>query len=261
MQYANVVACEMMGAKMYEVNHIEKSMSGILVLSSTNRGAQLLRGVWGNAAAVRREFVALVAGSPAAEEWSNVTELRHTHLLPAGLLIQPHWYRRREGYKPPPPPKTRVGEEYPLQKARTDFRVLARFPRAPDALSYRTARVEAVPITCRHQQVRKHLKLNRHRVVGDPQDGHWRMEAHRRNVEAGKLLGLDRIFLHGASVTLSRSAFKAMGMPRKDDAALRVVAPLPLDLRAMLEKLPGWPAAAAALRERGLIPDDDAPAG
>ena len=175
--------------------------------------------------------------------------LRQTPRLADGLP------RSREalllrGYAPP----LSAEDPFPLQEARTDFRVLARFPPAPDALPYATALVQATPLTCRYQQVRKHLKLNNHRVLGERSDP--QLSAHRRNQAAKERLGLDRIFIHAAAVSLSGRALKAAGM-KPGDAPLLVTAPLPPELRRVVERLPGWPAAEEALRERGLLAADD----
>jgi hypothetical protein len=93
-------------------------------------------------------------------------------------------------------------------------------------------------------------------VLGDSEHGKLRFNGPSREA-----LGLRRLFLHAAElrVDLAAPAAAAAGLPRGE--VLRCTAPLPRELVAAAERLPGWEhAAGAALRARGLLMPQAPPA-
>ena len=137
-----------------------------------------------------------------------------------------------------------------LQAARTDFRVLARFPPAAsaDGLPFETALLRCVLHTGRWHQIRRHLAHAGHHVLGDTTHGKLRY-----NGPARAVLDLQRLFLHAAAVRVDFAA-AAAGLP--PGPPLRVIAPLPRQLTRAAERLPGWAAAATALGAAGLMATD-----
>jgi len=99
--------------------------------------------------------------------------------------------------------------------AHTAFERLAFLPGLPATL------LRARLHTGRYHQIRRHLALLGHHVVGDPRYGKARTN------RAAARLGLARLFLH---------AWR-LGLPRPLDGLLQVRAPLAGDLRAVLERL------------------------
>lgn len=147
----------------------------------------------------------------------------------------------------------RGGDDSAKQPARTDFRVLARFPAAaatgyvaPAAgLPYASALLAATLHTGRWHQIRRHLAHAGHHVLGDAKHGKLRW-----NGPAREALRLHRLFLHSAELQLDTSAAAAL-LPPDDAALLRaclcasplaVRAPLPPELASAAAALPGWDA-------------------
>lgn len=87
--------------------------------------------------------------------------------------------------------------------------------------------------TGRMHQIRAHLAHAGHPLAGDSRYG-----SHERNRAYRKGLGLKRIFLHAADLEVE--------MPGRGRLAFH--APLPGDLASVLERLPGYRAAAPGLR-------------
>ena len=114
------------------------------------------------------------------------------------------------------------------KQARTDFKLVEPF-------GARASLVEAVLHTGRTHQIRVHAAYCGHPVLGDEKYGD---EA--RNAELAAL-GLNRMFLHAHSL-----AFTWPGGTEQSFSA-----PLPLELRALLERLPGGRNPRAARRAQG----------
>ena len=87
--------------------------------------------------------------------------------------------------------------------------------------------VEAVPLTGRLHQVRRHLKHISHPILGDANYGKGALNRQLRDEH-----GLARLALHAASV---RFDHPLTGVP------IEVTAPLPADLVAPLTRLALWP--------------------
>lgn len=83
--------------------------------------------------------------------------------------------------------------------------------------------------TGRMHQIRAHLSSRGHALVGDPRYGSF-----ERNRTYRKSLGLKRTFLHAADLEIDSGR-----------GALRFHAPLPKDLSAVLERIPGFVSGAA----------------
>lgn len=86
--------------------------------------------------------------------------------------------------------------------------------------------------TGRYHQIRRHLALAGHHVVGDPRYGKA-----RTNRDAARRFGLERLFLHAWRLRI----------PRPLDGILAVRAPLAPDLRGVLQGLVRRPTAARRL--------------
>ena len=114
-----------------------------------------------------------------------------------------------------------------LQAARTDFRVLARFPAAASAggLPFETALLRCVLHTGRWHQIRRHLAHAGHHVLGDTTHGKL-----RHNGPARAVLDLQRLFLHAAAVRIDFAAAAAAAAGLPPGPPLRVIAPLPRHL-------------------------------
>lgn len=97
----------------------------------------------------------------------------------------------------------------------------------------RSSLVVASPLTGRTHQIRRHLRDLSHPVLGDSSHGDTRVNRVWREG-----FGLGRLALHHLSITLD-----------PPEGPIRVVSPLPADLRSVGERLPWWGAAVAALPE------------
>lgn len=108
-----------------------------------------------------------------------------------------------------------VDDKGVAREARTSFARLAFFPRLPATLL--VVRLH----TGRYHQIRRHLALLGHHVVGDPRYGKARTN------RAAASFGLARLFLHAWRLEV----------PRPASGRLAVRAPLAADLRAVLLRL------------------------
>jgi tRNA pseudouridine32 synthase/23S rRNA pseudouridine746 synthase len=186
--------------RLWVVHRLDRGTSGVLLFARTAASHRTLGMAFEGRQVVKR-YLALVRGTPPAEARLDAP------LVPA----------RRGRMRP-----ARPGEQGGKASA-TRVRLLEAFPaRAPwPAL----ALVEAVPETGRTHQIRVHLAWAGTPLAVDPDYG-----------EAGPLLGpggaplLSRTPLHAASLDL---AHPTTGAP------LRLEAPLPADLRAVLDAVRG----------------------
>jgi tRNA pseudouridine65 synthase len=127
-----------------------------------------------------------------------------------------------------PLPRRQGGARVP---ARTEFSTLATAATEPRSVSL----VEARTRSGRLHQVRRHLKHLSHPLIGDANYGKGRLNRALRD-----RYGLTRLALHAAAIGLEHPR---TGRP------LRVVAPLPRDLRDPLEKM-GLSAAVQLIDQR-----------
>ena len=105
-----------------------------------------------------------------------------------------------------------------MKEAQTRFRILAS---SPDP---RCSLVEARPKTGRTHQIRRHLVGLSHPILGDSKHGDT-----RENRRWRENWGLPRLALHCRSI-----AFQPFDTP------VEITAPLPADLRGLLQQMPWW---------------------
>jgi len=118
-----------------------------------------------------------------------------------------------------------AGPEAARKPARSSFRRLGTFERY--------SLLEAVPHTGRSHQLRRHLKHLRHPILGDTRYGDG-----RHNRACRERFGLHRLALHAASLSFTHPS---------TGERLTCDAPLPTDLREVLDAMALLPAASAAL--------------
>jgi 23S rRNA pseudouridine1911/1915/1917 synthase len=142
------------------VHRLDRDTSGLLVVAKSEEAHAALQGMM-RERRVRREYLALVSGSPDADTGTIDAPLgrdRVRRTVVSGSTDRP-------------------------RAAVTHFRVLERLPR--------TTLLEVVLDTGRTHQIRAHLAAIGHPVCGDPQYG---------GRDCGRRLGLNRQFLHSASL-------------------------------------------------------------
>jgi len=120
----------------------------------------------------------------------------------------------QEGVIDSPVPQT---EDGPRVAAVTRYRLLGPSDRE------RCSMVEAIPETGRLHQIRRHLKHLGHPLIGDVNYGRGELNRHYR-----ASYGLHRLALHACTIAFAHPV---------SGTALRLVAPMPDDLRAPLEAL------------------------
>ena len=183
------------GRRPWPVHRLDKGTSGVLVLARDVQAARQL-GVAFERGAITKRYIALVRGWPPA----------------AGRIEHP---LARD------PERPSAGQ--PMRDAVTEYRLHTRleWPFQVDArfASTRYALLEAMPLTGRRHQIRRHLKHAGHPLIGDATHGKG---THNRAVSAW--LGLSRLWLHALEVEL----------PHPDDGRpLRVAAPTGAEWRAL----------------------------
>ncbi|KGM39163.1 pseudouridine synthase [Aquabacterium sp. NJ1] len=161
---------DQLGRHVYPVHRLDKGTSGVLLMALHAEAARALCAVF-EQHQVHKRYIAMVRGWPAAAQTVD-------HAL-------------RPDDAPP---------DAPAQPAQTAFRRLAtlqldvpvdRYP------STRVALVEALPLTGRRHQIRRHLKHIAHPIIGDATHGKG---AHNR--WWAQQLGQQRLWLHAASLQL-----------------------------------------------------------
>lgn len=211
---------DQLGTPVHPVHRLDKGTSGVLLMALSPEAARRLSGLF-ERREVHKRYVALVRGWP--PEQAHVD-----HAL-------------RPDDVPP---------DAPAQDAVTDFRLLARCSLDVPVDRYpqtRVALVEALPLTGRRHQIRRHLKHLAHPIIGDATHGkgaHNRWWADR--------LGAQRLWLHAASLSLPH--------PRRAGECVHIASPLSaaelnVDWRRVLAE--PWVWAEPNARERlqaGLLP-------
>jgi 23S rRNA pseudouridine1911/1915/1917 synthase len=201
------------------VHRLDRDTSGVLVLTKDLAANVLLKEIFRERdAALEKEYLAVVRGEPAQDAW-EVDAPMGDH--PSSAV------RLRKGLRPDGAP------------ARTGFRVLERRPGR--------ALVACRLYTGRTHQIRVHLEASGHPLFGDKLYGHpdevfieWLEHGATPRVQAAA--GHPRQCLH---------AWR-MALPLPGRAPLQLEAPLPEELRAVLEGIPFvWPAAAPAAGDEG----------
>ena len=180
---------DQLGRHVYPVHRLDKGTSGVLLMALHAEAARALCAVF-EQHQVHKRYIAMVRGWPAAAQTVD-------HAL-------------RPDDAPP---------DAPAQPAQTAFRRLAtlqldvpvdRYP------STRVALVEALPLTGRRHQIRRHLKHIAHPIIGDATHGKG---AHNR--WWAQQLGQQRLWLHAASLQF----VQPMSGQR-----LNLVSPIPADV-------------------------------
>lgn len=110
-----------------------------------------------------------------------------------------------------------------VREAHTEFERLATFFR----LSIVRARIH----TGRRHQIRRHLHHLAHQIIGDTSYGKGKINAFFREE-----YGLPRLFLHAHTIHFAPAETPQSGVPSGT-----IIAPLPVDLRAFLLRLPDVP--------------------
>ena len=200
------------GEKWDIAHRLDRETSGIVVCGKRPEVTRTLKMAFERAGTIRKEYLAIVHGWPAGD----VREID----LPLALLDHP--LRVKMGVLPEPEGKPS------LTGTRVEKRFHADVPwRGPEL-----ALVRCFPRTGRQHQIRVHLAAIGHPIVGDkiygPSDRYFADYADGvLSEEARAELVLERHALHAAAITLPH--------PR-DGRALRVEAPLPVDMRTLVER-------------------------
>lgn len=190
------------GAELELVHRLDRETSGCLVVSKRRSTLRALHALI-RQGEMERRYLALILGDLCGER-VRVEEPLVKNVLKGGERVVK--VDRNEG-----------------RPALTGFRRLRRLPFEGGILTLVEARLQ----TGRTHQIRVHAAHLGTPLAGDPKYGDF--EANRRL----KALGLSRLFLHAASLSLPGD-----GMTRP----LRVEAPLPAELAAFLEGLAPMPA-------------------
>lgn len=186
---------DQLGRRVYPVHRLDRMASGLLAYGLDSRAAQGLQAGLQSADA-RKEYLVLVR-NPCAPEFESRAPL--------------------------------LDDKDVARDAHSELTRLALFPEARAALL--CARIH----TGRYHQIRRHLALSAHHVLGDTRYGKA-----RANRLFARRYGLARLFLHAWRLDI----------PHPGGGRLAVTAPLAPDLRAVLECLedgsltPGAPSAA-----------------
>jgi tRNA pseudouridine65 synthase len=186
----------MEAASLAPAHRLDKGTSGLLVLARHAEAARML-GLAFEQGQVTKRYLALVRGWPAEAIDLDHPLARDPELPSSGQ---------------------------PRLPARTRFVRLARveWPFAVDGrhATSRYAIVEALPLSGRRHQIRRHLKQLAHPIVGDATHGKG---PHNRAVAAW--LGVSRLWLHAAELTLPHPRdgrpLKLAASPGPDWALLR----------------------------------------
>lgn len=178
------------------VHRLDLDTSGVLLVARTPEAHEFLLEQF-RTRRVTKEYRALVAGGPPRSE---------------GTIRLPLERVERGGRT-----RIRVNLRGSGRPATTDYRCLASFPRA--------AYLAVAPKTGRTHQIRVHLAAHGVPVCGDPIYGDP-----ATNAWASRELGLERMFLHAARLTVRHPA---------TDASVTFTCPLPEALRSVLERSGG----------------------
>ncbi|GAA4413594.1 pseudouridine synthase [Quisquiliibacterium transsilvanicum] len=180
---------DQLGRHVWPVHRLDKGTSGVLLFALDAGTAGLLGRRFEAGAALRKTYLGMVRGWPAAE----------------GLVDHP--LRRLAD-------DARRGSDE-IQDARTRFRTLARHELALPCARFPTTRcalVELEPLSGRRHQLRRHMKHIAHPLIGDATHGKGRL-----NRALAGLLGLQRLWLHALRLEIEHPA---------DGRMLRIEAPL-----------------------------------
>jgi tRNA pseudouridine65 synthase len=175
-QFALQLLRDQLGRPVWPAHRLDKGTSGVLLFALDAETARALGQAFEAPDQVHKSYRAVVRGWPAAE----------------GLIDHP--LKRLED-------DARAGR-VEVQEAQTRYRTLAHYelPLAQGGFpTTRCALVELQPLTGRRHQLRRHMKHIAHPIIGDATHGKGPL-----NRAVASLLGLQRLWLHAASLTLPR---------------------------------------------------------
>jgi 23S rRNA pseudouridine1911/1915/1917 synthase len=188
------------------VHRLDRDTSGVLLVAKTDRAhASLSRQM--KKRTMRKEYLALVAGSPRVRKGDVA--------LPIGR--DPHDRKKMRAFRA-------TSEELPagVREAKTLFELEREFP----ALGLALLRCRL--ITGRTHQIRVHLAAAGLPVVGDPVYGRARFDRVKDAALRRRLESFPRQALHAERVCFRHPA---------TNEAVEIVAPIPEDLRDLLEAI------------------------
>lgn len=160
---------DQLGRHVFPVHRLDKGTSGVLLMALHAEAARALCAVF-EQHQVHKRYIAMVRGWPAAAQTVDHALLRPDDTPPDAAA----------------------------QPAQTAFRRLATLQLGVPVDRYpstRVALVEALPLTGRRHQIRRHLKHIAHPIIGDATHGKG---AHNR--WWAQQLGQQRLWLHAASL-------------------------------------------------------------
>ena len=199
---------DQIGQRVFPVHRLDKGTCGVLVMALHADAARALGQAFENQQTHKR-YLALVRG------W-----------LPAELHVD-------HALKPDDAP-----DDAPVQSAQTTLRCLARldWPEAydPRHAGTRLSLVEALPLTGRRHQIRRHLKHVAHPIIGDATHGKGPL-----NRWWAERLGQQRLWLHAQSLSLPHPVSGEMLHLQADWSALAEHVAEVRDWQALMA-LPGW---------------------
>jgi RluA family pseudouridine synthase len=188
---------DLAGASLWLIHRLDKDTSGVLLAAKTPGSAAAVRALF-DGQEVAKTYLALVSGLPRLAEgvWKDCIETRRqTGQVRSGV---------RPGKRP---------------NAELEYRVRERFEHLGLAL------LEIDLGTGKTHQIRVQAAHRGHPVLGDRIYGDFGL-----NRQVRRSLGLDRLFLHAASLEFRHPGIGKM---------LRIVSPLPEELGSVLVKARG----------------------
>jgi len=175
--------------RVYPIHRLDRATSGVLLFALSQRMAKDLNGLF-SSRAIRKRYLCVVHGEAPAQ----------------GMVDKP--LTRRAGKR---------GRNDPLLHAKTWFRRICYVDSEEISL------IEAVPVTGRQHQIRRHLRHIRFPLLGDKRYGYRRQYVKHR-IEHG----LARLGLHALSLSFVHPI---------DGHMQHVIAPIPQDLQTSLERM------------------------
>lgn len=199
---------DQIGQRVFPVHRLDKGTCGVLVMALHADAARALTQAFATQQTHKR-YLALVRG------W-----------LPGEMHVD-------HALKPDDAPA-----DAPVQPAQTTLRCLAQltWPEAydPRHAGTRVSLVEALPLTGRRHQIRRHLKHVAHPIIGDATHGKGPL-----NRWWAERLGLQRLWLHAQALSLPHPVSGEMLHLRADWPELAGQVADVRDWQALLA-LPGW---------------------
>jgi len=188
------------------VHRLDRDTSGVLLVAKTDRAHQMLSRQM-RRRTLRKEYLAVVAGVPRVRKGE----------VALAIGRDPRDRKRMKAFRA-------TGEEAPAgtRTARTLYEIEREWP----ALGVTQLRCRLV--TGRTHQIRVHLAAAGLPIVGDPVYGRARFPKVRDAELASALTGFPRQALHAERVEFHHPATQEL---------VEIVAPVPADLRDLLEKI------------------------